>query len=326
LKEIKIPETARILITGGAGFIGSNVAERLIANNEIIILDNLTTGKIETIKSLKARGKLKFIKGDIKDLGLVRNCSRDVDYVLHFAAIVGVDYASSNPIEVLDTELAGISNILKASLENDVKRIIYASSSEVYGESANEILSEDITLSPRSIYGTAKMTAELYCKSYYAEFGLESVCLRYFNVYGPRQDARFVVAQFIKQALNGLNITVYYNGEQTRDFTYIEDAVNATIISIMGNVAGQSINVGAGKPIQIRKLAELISKMCSKKNQSKILYTSPSTRRLPEFEVKHRCADISKMQRLLNYTPSTNLNEGLGKTTDWYAKHSSSKL
>jgi len=314
----KMIRNKHILITGGLGFIGSNLAEKLIEENKIVLLDNVTSGRISNLRELKRRDNIKLVRGDVKDFELVRRCADGVDLIFHLAAVVGVEQASSKPIEGLDTELIGTSNILKAALENNVQRVIYASSSEVYGQGFETPFYENSSPSPLSVYGTAKLTAELYCKAYFREFDLGTVCLRYFNVYGPRQDERFVVGRFIKNALLGLPLTVYFDGAQTRDFTFINDAINATLIAAESEkCTGESINIASGKPITINELAKSIIKIIGK---GKIVYTSPSTRRLPEFEVKYRCADITKMKNLLDFQPSYTLEEGLRETIDWMMK------
>lgn len=306
-------KNTRIFVTGGAGFIGSHLVDKLLLNNEVIILDNLQTSKLKYLD--KKNKKVKVIRGDVKDYELVRRCANDVEYIFHFAATVGVARASTKQIEVLDTELSGISNILSTAVENSVKRVIYTSSSEAYGNSLDLPYKEDALPTPCSVYGTAKNTAELYCKAYFNEYELETVCLRYFNIYGPRQDERFVISRFIKNVLNNTPITVYYDGKATRDFTYIDDAVEATILAAVSHkTAGEIINIGTGKETGIRELAQQIIDLMGK---GETVYVAPSEPRLPEFEVENRCADISKMRKMLDYQPKTSLREGLIRTIDW---------
>ncbi|MFC1904901.1 NAD-dependent epimerase/dehydratase family protein [Chloroflexota bacterium] len=306
-------KNTRILVTGGAGFIGSHLVDKLLLNNEVIILDNFQTGKLKNLD--KRNKKIKVMRGDVKDYELVRRCAYDVEYIFHFAATVGVARASTQQIEVLDTELSGISNILSTAVENSVKRVIYASSSEAYGNSFDLPYKENSLPTPCSVYGTAKNTAELYCKAYSNEYELETVCLRYFNIYGPRQDERFVISRFIKSVLSNAPITVYYDGKATRDFTYIDDAVQATILAAASQkTSGETINVGTGKESEIRELAQQVAELM---RGGEIVYTTPSEPRLPEFEVKDRCSDISKMIKILNYQPETSFREGLIRTIDW---------
>jgi nucleoside-diphosphate-sugar epimerase len=312
-------ENEEILVTGGCGFIGTHIAKSLMQKNEVTILDNFLTGKLQNLKFLRKFGKARFVKGSVRDFNLVRRLIEGKDRVLHFAAVVGVEQATQKPIDVLDTELIGTSNILRCCLETDCQKVLYASSSEVYGESEGVACKEEMTAAPRSVYGVAKLACELYCRSYFTEYGLNTVSIRYFNVYGPLQDERFVISRFIRNVLKRRSPTVYFDGLQTRDFTYIDDVVEGSLLALeKEELSGRTLNIGTGIPTTIKSLAEKVIDLCGMKEEVEIEFRPPLQTRSEEFEIKNRQTDVSLMKEFLGYDPPTSLEDGLRKTIDWY--------
>ena len=218
----------KVLITGGAGFIGSNLAKRLVEDgHSVVVLDSLLRGnKLDK----ETYSQIEFIKGDVRDLQTVNQASKNCDLIFHFAAVLGVDIVADNPVETMDVEVIGTRNVVEAAFLNNVKKIMYASTSGIYGHSAIEnALTEEVLVDPRTSYAMAKRYNEIYLASHHEEKGLNVVSLRFFNVYGKNQDNRMVVPRFFEQALENDPITVFGTGKQTRDFTYIDDTVEACV-------------------------------------------------------------------------------------------------
>jgi UDP-glucose 4-epimerase len=218
----------KVLITGGAGFIGSNLAKRLVEDgHSVVVLDSLLRGnKLDK----ETYSKIEFIKGDVRDLQTVNQASKNCDLIFHFAAVLGVDIVADNPVETMDVEVIGTRNVVEAAFLNNVKKIMYASTSGIYGHSAIEnALTEEVLVDPRTSYAMAKRYNEIYLASHHEEKGLNVVSLRFFNVYGKNQDNRMVVPRFFEQAIDNEPITVFGTGNQTRDFTYIDDTVEACV-------------------------------------------------------------------------------------------------
>ena len=218
----------KILITGGAGFIGSNLAKKLVDNgNKVVVLDSLLRGnKLEK----DTFEKITFIKGDVRDLETVKKASLGCDIIFHFAAVLGVDIVADNPVETMDVEVIGTRNVVMAAEVNNIKKIMYASTSGIYGHSAiGNALTEEVLVDPRTSYAMAKRYNEIYLASNHEEKGIDVISLRFFNVYGWNQDTRMVIPLFFEQARKNANITVFGNGRQTRDFTHIDDTVEACI-------------------------------------------------------------------------------------------------
>ena len=247
--------------------------------------------------------------GDVRDYESVKSAIRGVDTVFHLAAVVGVEQASANPIDVMDTELIGIRNLVRASVEKGVKRIVYASSSEIYGNRALLPMSESDSPSPLSSYGVSKLAVEHYLKAFGDK--IESVSLRIFNAYGPGQDERFVVARFINQALKNEQITVYDDGRQTRDFTYIDDVVEAFVLASGTKYLGEVFNVATGIQTRVISLAKIVKS--ATRSDSKIVLVRPS-KRLPEFEVRKRTASLLNSRKKLGFEAKTVLRDGIVKT------------
>jgi UDP-glucose 4-epimerase len=298
----------KILITGGAGFIGSHLTAYLASQKdiEIIVLDNLLRGnKIEKT----VFNKIKFIEGDVRDINLVEKLSIGCDQIYHFAAILGVDIVADNPVETMDTEVVGTRNIINAALKNNVKKIIYASTSGVYGHSAIEkSVDENIMIDPRTSYAMAKRYNEIYLKAVHEEKGLESVSLRFFNVYGPRQDQRMVIPRFFEQAINDQTITVFGSGKQTRDFTYINDTIKAAVLLAENSRGAEIFNIANEKEFTILDLAHVI-KNITKSNSE--IHNIESPQKRYDYEVERRVGSSEKLFNLTGFRPETNIDEGL---------------
>ena len=306
----------KIVITGGAGFIGSNLAYRLASENQIIIIDDLSTGYQLNIQDLIDKNQIDFIKGSITNLNQLLDLFKDVDYVFHQGAIPSVPRSIKDPITSNIANIDGTLNVLVAAKENGVKKVIFASSSSVYGESPTLPKKESMKPDPLSPYAVCKLAAEYYCNVFTTVYGIKTVSLRYFNVYGPRQDPSVdyaaVVPKFIKKILEDESPTIYGDGEQTRDFTYVDDAVQANIKAAESSVCG-IFNVSGGKRITINKLARMIMEKIGKNIE--IIHTDSRP-----GDILHSLADITKANEQFNYKPEINLEKGLMETIKWFQK------
>lgn len=309
----------KVVVTGGAGFIGSHLVEKLLAlGAQVTVIDNLLHGN--KLEHLGEQPNLSLNEGDVRDTGVVSEALKDKDLVFHLAAIVGVEETQMTPLEVLDVEIQGTLNMLNLAVNNGIKRIIFASSSEVYGDSA-ELMKEEGCFSPKSTYAVAKLVGEEYCRAFYQKYGLDYTCLRYFNVYGPRQDERFVISRFVNRMLSRQPIVIYGDGKQTRDFTYIDDAVNMSLLAgIKPETRCQAINIGTGRAASINELAELVAKSMNSTTSPELLYMDYGDKRPRGIEVFRRLADTAKAGRLLQYEPETSLASGIEKYINWRAE------
>jgi UDP-glucuronate decarboxylase len=305
----------KILITGGAGNIASSLARQLSSdiNNEILIIDNLLTGRMHKVPTLP---NVRFVKCDVNDLLDISGVfySTSFDYVFHYAAVVGVERTLNNPLMVLN-DVKGIENILKLSKNTGVKRIFYSSSSEVYGEPF-EIPQNEITtpLNSRLPYAIVKNIGEAYCRSFAFEYGLEYTIFRFFNTYGPSQSEDFVVPRFIKAALQNQEIYIYGDGSQTRTFCYIDDNIDACVACMEQDLyINDVVNIGNDEEISILELAKTI--IAITKSSSKIVFLPP----LKEGDMSRRCPDNSKMQAILNRSLMP-LEKGIEKMMGFYIK------
>lgn len=285
----------KILITGGAGFIGSSLAEKLLTNPDyfLVLVDNLLTGEL---RKLPNHGNCKFIKCDVnhyRDIAAIMT-SYQFDYVFHFAAVVGVKRTLENPVQVLN-DLSGIKNILELSKNTGVKRVFFSSSSEVYGEPVELPQNEETTpLNSRLPYAVVKNVGEAFCRSYQQEFGLSFTIFRFFNTYGPRQSTDFVISKFINAALNHAPITIYGKGTQTRTFCYIDDNVDCMIEILEKNLMlNDVINIGNDKDYTILQLAQTIIELTG--SRSELVYLPP----LKEGDMTRRQPDASRMKNIL---------------------------
>lgn len=296
----------KILITGGAGFIGSNLAKRLVGDNhQVVVLDNLLRGN-KLDKDTFA--KIEFIHGDVRDQDLVTKASKGCDLIFHFAAVLGVDIVADNPVETMDVEVIGTRNVVMAAEINNIKRIMYASTSGIYGHSAIEnALTEEVLVDPRTSYAMAKRYNEIYLASHYEEKGLDVISLRFFNVYGWNQDNRMVIPRFFEQALKGQDITVFGTGKQTRDFTYIDDTIEACIRLIDTNGC-HIVNIANEAEWCILDVAEQIKEITG--SDSEIVFIDAPKKRY-DYEVERRVGSSAKLSKLSNYKPDTTLMDGL---------------
>ncbi len=305
----------KFLITGGAGFIGSHIAERLVwEEGKVIVLDNLSTGKEENLNSIK--DKILFINGDIRDLDLLLSLTKNVDYIFHEAAITSVLESIENPEKCNEININGTLNVFIAGLRNQVKRIIYASSSAIYGDDPIIPKREDQKINPVSPYAISKYAGELYMKFFFEVYKLEVVSLRYFNVYGPRQDPNSfysaVIPKFISSLLKNETPTIYGDGEQTRDFIYVEDVVAANIQAMkIKNMGGKVFNIATGKRISINKLYEKIKRLIN-------VDIDPIYAPERKGEIRNSVGDITLAKKYLLWTPKFSLEEGLKRTINWY--------
>ena len=298
------------LVTGGAGFIGNHLVSKLLEmGNEVVVLDNFKRGNKldkETIESIH------LIEGDVRDLDTVLRAAHKCDLIFHFAAVLGVDIVADNPVETMETEVFGLKNVVNAAITNGSEKIVYASTSGVYGKAAIEkAVDEEFDVSPSSSYSIAKRFNEIYLGSLHKEKDLHSVSIRFFNVYGPKQDNRMVIPRFFEQAMKDQPLTVYGDGNQSRDFTYIDDVVEA-IVKVAKVVTGcEIINVSNNKEFSIREVAERIIEICNTK--SEIVFITPPKGRY-DFEVQRRFGSSEKLRSLVGFSPDTPLQTGLKKT------------
>lgn len=315
------------LVTGGAGFIGSNLVEYLLKNNvkKVIILDNFSTGNKKNIKEFLKESNCKLIEGDIRDLDTCENAMINVDYVLHQAALGSVPRSINDPITSNEVNISGFLNMLVAAKESKtVKRVVYAASSSTYGDHPGLPKVEDKIGSPLSPYAVTKYVNELYADVFYKTYGLETIGLRYFNVFGPKQDLNgayaAVIPKFIGCFSNNEDIIINGDGEHSRDFTFVENVVQANIkAALVGDkkAVNQVYNVACGEKTTLLGLVKTIKEGVNVLNikDSKSNITHGPDRK---GDVKHSLADISRANNLLSYKPLFSFAEGIKLTIDWY--------
>ncbi len=301
---------ATFIVTGGAGFIGSYITKALIDRGDTVhIIDNLSTGKKENIHP-----KAEFIKADIRNLEEIRPAFKEAAGVFHVAALPRVQVSIQNPVETNDTNITGTLNVILAAKDAKVKRLVYSASSSAYGDPTSLPLREDMKPNPKSPYGLQKYVGEEYTKLASMFWGIETVSLRYFNVYGPKMATEgayvTVIAIFNRQKINGEKLTITGDGTQTRDFTYIDDVVRANLLAMESEKVGQGevINVGNGDNHSVNEVAEIIG--------GDIKHIEP------RVEPHDTLADHSKAKELLNWQPQVSFAEGMKRTNAWYAENS----
>jgi UDP-glucose 4-epimerase len=305
------------LITGISGFIGSSIARTLLSRGESVRgVDNFSTGKKENIDEISEQ--IDFHEYDVTDLEAMRFVCRGVDFVLHQAAIPSVPKSVVDPLGSNCANVDGTVNLLVAARDAKVKRVVYAASSSAYGDTPTLPKHEDMKPDPISPYAVAKLASEHYMVSFFRCYGLETVCLRYFNIFGPRQDPSSpysgVLAKFITQMLNGEQPTIFGDGEQSRDFTYIDNAVEANLLACKADpskAAGEVFNVATGRRVTLNETFKALEPLTSYRGQPKYA---------PERggDIKHSLADISKAETGLGYKPIVDFEEGLRRTVEWY--------
>jgi len=309
----------RYLITGVAGFIGSSLARELVAQGESVRgIDNFLTGKKENLKDFAE--KIDFRETSILDEAALSDACKDVDFILHEAALPSVPRSIADPLETHLHNVTGTLNVLTAARKAGVKRIVYAASSSAYGDTPTLPKREDMAPKPISPYGVSKLAAEHYMQAFHRTYGMETVCLRYFNIFGPGQDAQSeysaVLAKFITQMLKGEMPTIYGNGEQTRDFNFIDNCVSANLLACRANtakVSGKVFNVAGGKQISLNETFKILKQ---------IIGFTGEVNYQPERkgDIKHSLADISQISEAMGYAPNVDFVEGLKRTVDWYKK------
>ncbi|MFW6131435.1 MAG: SDR family oxidoreductase [Candidatus Aminicenantaceae bacterium] len=306
--------TVNYLVTGGAGFIGSNIVRQLLKiNSNVKIIDNLSTGNINNIKDIFS--DLDFIKGDIRDIHIVNKAMKGIDYVLHQAALPSVPRSIKNPVESNENNITGTLNVLLSARDNGIKRVVYASSSSVYGDTPTLPKKEDMTPSPLSPYALTKLTGEHYCKIFSSVYGLQTISLRYFNIFGPGQNPESqyaaVIPKFIESLLRGKPPVVYGNGNQTRDFTFVDNAVSANILACQTEkTSGETVNIATGVQTSLNQLIQILKEITNLNIPAQ--YDSPR-----EGDILHSLADLSLANKLLGYKPVIHLKEGLQKSVKW---------
>ena len=309
-------ENKKFIITGGAGFLGSHMCDLLFNSGaKIVCIDNLSNGKLANIKHLKNEKRFKFYKRNVNNLSEIRGVfsKEKPDYVMHYAAMVGVKKTSERPLEVFE-DIEGIKNIAELSRIHKVKKILFTSSSEVYGEPVKLPIAEDDTFNSKWPYGLVKILGEQYFKAYHEKHRIPVTLVRFFNVYGPRQDfgdSGFVVSVFLKRALEKRPLEILGTGEQTRDFVYVEDNVRLSLKAFLNDkVNGCPMNIGSGNSISIRDLANKIKKIIPHAE----IVSKPVRRK---GEIKYRTPDVSFMKKMLKDEPKVKLAEGLSKTLEF---------
>jgi UDP-glucose 4-epimerase len=310
----------RMLITGGAGFIGSHLCEKYTKlGYEVICFDNFLSGNLLNVRHLLDYRNFKLIKGDIRDYDSLEKISKNVDVILHLAAQIHVDRSYVEPRLTYEINVMGTQNVLEVSRIHDVKKVVYASSSEVYGSAQYVPINEEHPLCAPHPYGASKIAADRMCYAYIRTYGMNIPILRFFNIFGPRQrDVGYggVISIFTRRVLSNLPPVIYGEGTQTRDYTYIEDALKGydLVINYEGELK-EPLNFGSGKEVSILELAKLIIELCGKKGEIEPVHTTPRI-----GEVNRLVADYSKAKTLLKWSPKYTLREGLKEFIDWYKK------
>ena len=301
-------KSKKVVITGGAGFIGANLAKELAADNSVIIIDDLSTGNKENLTDLSTEN-VEFVEGSIGDLSLLKRFFRNADFVFHQAAISSVHRSIENPLATNETNVHGTLNVLLAARDSGIKKVIYASSAAVYGDTATTPQREEMVPNPQSPYAVTKLAGEYYCQAFQAVYGLPAVSLRYFNAYGPKQDPNSeysaVIPRFINRLSEGSPPIIFGDGKQTRDFVFVSDVVRANILAAESEVSGV-FNIGQGQSIAIHELAELLIRLMNK--NPGIVYKEARA-----GDIRDSLAGISKAG-LFGYQPQYDLEQGLRET------------
>ncbi|HTB92074.1 MAG TPA: SDR family oxidoreductase [Candidatus Sulfotelmatobacter sp.] len=305
----------RYLVTGGAGFIGSNTVDELVRRGHgVVVLDDMSSGKEDNLAEV--RSKITFMKGSITDIEVVQKAMVQADYVIHLAARTSVPRSVKDPVDTNRINVDGTLNVLVAARDNKVKRVVFAASSSAYGDTPTLPKSEDMQPIPISPYGVSKYVGELYAQTFGRCYGLENVCLRYFNIFGPRQDPDSpysgVLSRFSTAFLDSTSPIVFGDGEQTRDFTYVENAVQANILACEApSASGRTFNVGTGHAVSLNQVLQMLGKTSGKTLETKY---EPAR----EGDIRDSLADIRLAKEFLGYEPTVLFEEGLERTYAWY--------
>lgn len=307
---------AKCLVTGGAGFIGSNIVDALVSRgDQVRILDDLSTGKIENLADV--RDKVELIQADLRDTAAVRKAVEGVDYVFHLAALRAVLRSVDNPLETNDVNVTGTLNLLIAAREAKVKRVISTSSSSIYGDNEEYPITENARPNPLSPYAASKIMGEYYCNIFTQLYGLETVSLRYFNVFGPRQNPESVYSAvipiFIDCLLKGKSPEIHWDGKQSRDFSFVDNVVHGNLRAAEAKgVAGESFNIACHEEFSVLDIFNNL------KDILKIKDIEPTFKPKRAGDVRRTFADISKAQKMLDFKVQTRFRDGLEKTVKWF--------
>lgn len=312
----------RYLVTGGAGFIGSNTVDELVRRGHgVVVLDDLSSGKEENLAEV--RTKITFVKGSIGELESVQRAMQQAEYVIHLAARTSVPRSVKDPIDTNRINVEGTLNVLVAARDNRVKRVVFAASSSAYGETPTLPKNESMRPEPISPYGVSKYAGELYAQAFGRCYGLEIVCLRYFNIFGPRQDPDSpysgVLSRFTTAFLQDEQPVVFGDGEQTRDFTFVDNAVEANLLACEAPAAsGKVFNIGTGDRYSLNQTLEILRRLSGRQLPAK--YEPPR-----EGDIRDSQADITSAREFLGYEPAVRFEEGLQRTYEWYQREASIK-
>jgi UDP-N-acetylglucosamine/UDP-N-acetyl-alpha-D-glucosaminouronate 4-epimerase len=316
VEKIRGESLMRYLVTGGAGFIGSNTVDELVCRGHgVVVLDNVSTGKAENLAGLKS--KIEFLQDSVTNLDKIREACRGVDCVVHLAAQVSVPRSIKDPIETNLVNVDGTLNVLVAARDANVKRVVFASSCAVYGKTPILPIDENVLLAPISPYGISKQVGEAYGQVFQKLYGLEFVALRYFNVFGPRQDPSSaysgVLSLFNAAMLEGAQPTIYGDGEQSRDFVYVANVVDAILLAAEEKkAAGHIFNIGTGNRYTLNQTLGLLEKITGRPAKAKY---APSR----DGDIRDSQADIALARNLLGFNPRIGFEEGLKQTWDWFS-------
>jgi len=310
---------SRVLVTGGAGFIGSNLTEVLLHKGHFVrVLDDFSTGKRENLIFDQEYPPLEIIEGDIRDLRTCQKTMKGIDYVFHQAALPSVQRSIEDPESSNAVNVGGTLNILLAAREERVKRVTYASSSSIYGDTPTLPKHEEMPSDPLSPYALQKYIGEQYCRLFCKLYGLDTISLRYFNIFGPKQDPNSiysaVIPRFIDALLRGRPPIIFGDGEQSRDFTYIENVVQANLLAMSAeHLHGEAVNIACGKRTSLNQLLSVMKGILGSK-------LSPIYQEPRQGDVRHSLAEINKAKQILNYEPKVGIEVGLGKTVEFFRK------
>ena len=320
-RDILLPADSLFLITGGAGFIGSNLCEAILSlGHRVRVLDNLSTGHARNIENVCGNSKFEFIEGDNRDLAACHHACQDVDYVLHLAAEVSVPESIDKPIDYTMTNIIGTVNMMEAAAKHGVKKFTYASSAAVYGDDETMPKREEIVGRRLSTYAVTKFAAEEYAHQYTMHYGLDCYGMRYFNVYGRRQDPNgayaAVIPTFIECLLRDEPPTINGDGEQSRDFVYVDDVVQANLLACAAphEAAGEAYNVAAGKQLSLNEMYAVLSKLLNKDLQ-------PVFGPVRKGDIRRSGADIAKIRKYLGYHPEYDFARGITEAIQWYKEN-----
>jgi UDP-glucose 4-epimerase len=307
----------KYIVTGGAGFIGSHLVEAIAKSHEVVVIDNLSSGKLENLSIFGE--SIRCIQGNITNLSLLKDVCKGADGIFHLAAIASVARSVDDPAATHETNLTGTLNVLLAAQDSGVKKVVFSSSSAVYGDGPTQPKCEDMPLIPLSPYAVSKLAGEYYCKVFAELFGVKTASLRYFNVFGPRQDPQSeyaaVIPKFITRLLNNQPPLIFGDGKQTRDFVYVKDVVSANLLAMQSSATG-TFNIGSGKRIDLTTLAGTLSHIMNVNLPP--LYEKPRS-----ADIRDSVSDISAANKTFGYMPSYSLEKGLSETIRWFRNRKS---